>query len=57
MVTEQTPQSLAMHRKPVRALGAAADGDRVAAAGRAERVAGQLVDLADVELRLAGKRP
>ena len=57
VVSEQTAQSLASHRKLMHALPAAADDADVSApARRAERVARQLVELLDAELQVAGGR-
>jgi DNA-binding FadR family transcriptional regulator len=51
-VTEQTPPSLALHRRLFRALASAVDGDANTAGRRAERVARELVELATIELGL-----
>lgn len=56
VVSEQTAQSLASHRKLMHALPAAEDADVSAPARRAERVARQLVELLDAELQVAGGR-
>jgi DNA-binding FadR family transcriptional regulator len=54
MVTEQTPRSLALHRRLARALQGTAGSDAGLAGGRAERIARELVDLATAELGFGG---
>lgn len=52
VVTEQTPPSLRLHRRLVRALRSAESAGVDVASRRAERVARELVELANIELGL-----